>query len=88
MEWTWQTVLFPTASTAKPHLQVNPGVATRGMRDHSGLLGSWSYVFGPGFPGVLSSKELTSRNERARWADGCSLKTRKRCTADDIADPG
>ena len=60
MEWTWQTVLFPTASTAKPHLQVNPGVATRGMRDHGGLLGSWSYVFGPGFPGVLTSKELTT----------------------------
>ena len=41
--------LFPDrSSTTKPHLQTNPGVASRGMRDRGGvLLGVWSYAFGP-----------------------------------------
>ena len=58
MEWVWQKVYFPTGSTNKPHLQTNPGVATRAMRNPGGaLLGVWSYTFAPGFPGVLTSRE-------------------------------
>ncbi len=61
MEWTWQTVYFPTGSTTKPHLQTNPGVATRAMRDRGGaLLGVWSYAFGPGTPAALTSREHTT----------------------------
>ena len=61
MEWTWQKIYFPTGSTTRKHLQTNPGVATRGMRNPDGtLLGFWSYGFAPGFPGVLSSRERTT----------------------------
>jgi RHS repeat-associated protein len=61
MEWTWQKVTFPNGSTTKPRLLFNTGVASRAMRDRGGmLLGAWNYAFGPGFPGVLSSSELTT----------------------------
>ena len=61
MEWTWQKVYFPTGSTTKPHLQTNPGVATRGMRNADGTLqGAWGYTFGPGFPAALTSAEHTT----------------------------
>ncbi len=61
MEWVWQKVYFPTGSSNKPHLQTNPGVASRGMRDRGGvLLGVWNYAFGPGYPAVLSSQEHTT----------------------------
>ncbi len=61
MEWTWQKVYFPSGSTTKPHLQTNPGVATRGMRNADGTLqGAWSYGFGPGFPAALTSAEHTT----------------------------
>ncbi|HEX4496051.1 MAG TPA: hypothetical protein VIE43_10330, partial [Thermoanaerobaculia bacterium] len=61
MEWTWQKVLFPNGSTTKPRLLFNTGVASRAMRDRGGvLLGAWNYAFGPGFPGVLTSSELTT----------------------------
>ncbi|HSS75722.1 MAG TPA: hypothetical protein VLV54_03165, partial [Thermoanaerobaculia bacterium] len=45
MEWTWQTFQFPTGSTSKPHLQANPGVATRTMKGATGtILGTWTYA--------------------------------------------
>jgi RHS repeat-associated protein len=61
MEWTWQKNYFPTGSTTKPHLQTNPAVATRGMRNADGTLqGAWGYGFGPGFPAALTSAEHTT----------------------------
>ena len=61
MEWTWQKNWFPTGSSNKPHLQTNPAVATRGMRNGDGTMqGAWSYTLAPGFPGALSSKEHTT----------------------------
>ncbi len=61
MEWTWQKIYFPTGSTARVHLQTSSAVATRGMRNADGTLqGAWSYVYGPGFPGALTAKEITT----------------------------
>ena len=61
MEWTWQKNYFPTGSTTKPHLQTNPAVATRGMRNADGTLqGAWGYGFGPGYPAALTSAEHTT----------------------------
>ncbi len=58
MEWTWQKVYFPTGSTTKKHLQTNPGVATRTMRNPNGtVLGIWTYTSAPGFPDALTSRE-------------------------------
>ncbi len=58
MEWTWQKVYFPTGSTTKKHLQTNPGVATRTMRNPNGtVLGTWTYTSAPGFPDALTSRE-------------------------------
>jgi RHS repeat-associated protein len=58
MEWTWQKVYFPTGSTTKKHLQTNPGVATRTMRNPNGtVLGTWTYISAPGFPDALTSRE-------------------------------
>jgi RHS repeat-associated protein len=61
MEWTWQKVYFPSGSSTKPHLQTNPGVATRGMRNADGTMqGAWSYGFGPAYPAALTSREHTT----------------------------
>ena len=61
MEWTWQKNYFPTGSTTKPHLQTNPAVATRGMRNADGTMqGAWGYGFGPGYPAALTSAEHTT----------------------------
>ncbi len=55
MEWTWQTYKFPSGSSVKLHLQSNPGVATRTMRNAAGAaLGTWTYVQ---LPAQISSTE-------------------------------
>jgi RHS repeat-associated protein len=61
MEWTWQTVTFPTGSTPKVHLQRNSAVATRTMRNGDGsIAGAWTYTFGPPFPDSETSQERTT----------------------------
>ncbi|HEY4590957.1 MAG TPA: hypothetical protein VIJ61_01035, partial [Thermoanaerobaculia bacterium] len=51
MEWTWQTFNFASGSSVKIHLQSNPGVATRTMRNAAGtVLGTWTYTHLPAQP--------------------------------------
>jgi RHS repeat-associated protein len=58
LEWTWQKVYFPTGSSNRKHLQTNPGVASRTMRNADGTVqGTWTYVNAPGFPDALTSRE-------------------------------
>lgn len=45
LAWTWRTYVFPTASSAKRHLQTSSGVATRAMLDAgNATLGTWTYT--------------------------------------------
>ena len=61
LEWTWQTVYFPSGSTTKKHLQNNPAVATRTMRyADTTVQGIWTYTYAPGFSDADSSKEHTT----------------------------
>jgi len=61
MEWTWQTVFFPTGSTAKSFAQINSGVATRAMRNADGTLqGAWSYVHAPSSLPAMNSEHSTT----------------------------
>jgi hypothetical protein len=61
MEWTWQTYSFPTGSSRRKHLQRDPGVATRTMRNPDGTVaGTWTYTPSPTFPAVISARELTT----------------------------
>src|SRR6185436_15064340 len=47
----WQTYRFPTGSSNKPHLQQNPGVATRQVFDPiGGTTGTWTYQTVSTFP--------------------------------------
>ncbi|HEX3555793.1 MAG TPA: hypothetical protein VIA62_21455, partial [Thermoanaerobaculia bacterium] len=59
LEWTWQTYKFPSGSTVKIHLQSNPGVATRTLRDAGGaVLGTWTYVQSPDQPPIITAREV------------------------------
>jgi RHS repeat-associated protein len=61
MEWTWQTVPFPTGSTAKSFAQLNSGVATRAMRNADGTLqGVWSYVHAPSSLPAMNPEHSTT----------------------------
>ncbi|MBW8876540.1 MAG: S-layer homology domain-containing protein, partial [Acidobacteria bacterium] len=61
LEWTWQTFQFPSGSTVKIHLQSNPGVATRTLRDAGGaVLGTWTYVQSADQPFITAREVRTT----------------------------
>jgi RHS repeat-associated protein len=61
LNWTWQTVFFPTGSTPKPALLTNPAVATRVMMNpDQSVQGTWTYAYSPTLPVGNEGKEHTT----------------------------
>src|SRR6185369_9928849 len=61
LEWSWQTLYLPIGTLHRPHLQTDPAVATRTMRNADGSVqGTRIYAYAPGFPAAISSAEHTT----------------------------
>ena len=75
--------LFPERlEHQKPHLQTNPGVATRTMLDpnHSVQNGTWTYTYAPGFPAADGSQRAHDHRSSIRSAIGRSTISRSPST--------
>ena len=81
LNWTWQTVFFPTGSTTKPALQTNPAVAMRMMKNpDQSVQGTWTYAYSPTLPvgdeGIEHTTTVTDTILRHRTVNYFSIAVR------------